>query len=76
MGKRSDGHFVRQEEINVLLANKANEGNVVVRLKGGDPFVFGRGGEEMEFLQEAGVEVSVVLASQQEPGSLLRSGSH
>ncbi|HTR82488.1 MAG TPA: siroheme synthase CysG [Bacteroidota bacterium] len=59
-GKRSDGHYLRQEEINALLAQKANEGKSVVRLKGGDPFVFGRGGEEMEFLRKAGVEVTVV----------------
>ena len=60
VGKRSDGHFVRQEEINALLAKKAKEGRIVVRLKGGDPFVFGRGAEEMEYLQDAGIEVTVV----------------
>ncbi len=60
VGKRSDGHFVRQEEINALLARKANENKVVVRLKGGDPFVFGRGAEEMDYLQDAGIEVTAV----------------
>jgi uroporphyrin-III C-methyltransferase / precorrin-2 dehydrogenase / sirohydrochlorin ferrochelatase len=60
VGKRSDGHFLRQEEINLLLAEKAREGKVVVRLKGGDPFVFGRGAEELEFLEDAGIDVSVV----------------
>lgn len=44
-----------QEEINRLLLEKAKEGKVVVRLKGGDPYVFGRGGEEMLALQEEGI---------------------
>jgi len=46
VGKQSCKHTMRQEDINLLLADKAEEGKTVVRLKGGDPFVFGRGGEE------------------------------
>lgn len=50
----------RQEEIHRLLIEEAREGKVVVRLKGGDPYVFGRGAEEVEALRAAGVEVEVV----------------
>lgn len=59
-GKRAGNHAMRQEEINDLLRRKAHEHAVVVRLKGGDPFVFGRGGEEMAYLRAAGVAVEVV----------------
>lgn len=59
-GKRKGDHSYTQEEINHLLVDKASSGNLVVRLKGGDPFVFGRGGEEMGFLQSRGIEVEVV----------------
>ena len=59
-GKRSSHHSMNQEEINRLLLDKALEGNNVVRLKGGDPFVFGRGGEELELLKEHGVPYEVV----------------
>lgn len=55
VGKRSGKHALPQEEICALLAAKAGEGRVVVRLKGGDPFVFGRGGEEALALQAAGI---------------------
>ena len=60
VGKRSGRHSMKQEEIQKLLLKKAQEGNYVVRLKGGDPFVFGRGREEMDVLLKAGIEVEVV----------------
>ena len=60
VGKRGGDHKVGQEEINRLMVEKAEEGKTVVRLKGGDPFLFGRGGEESQFLISHGVEVHVV----------------
>ncbi|MDZ7586301.1 MAG: uroporphyrinogen-III C-methyltransferase, partial [Patescibacteria group bacterium] len=60
VGKDSSTHTVKQEEINRLLANNAKAGKTVVRLKGGDPFVFGRGGEEAEFLSKEGIEVDII----------------
>lgn len=59
-GKRRGRHSMLQENITQLLIEKAAENAIVVRLKGGDPFVFGRGGEEMEDLLQAGVPVEVV----------------
>ena len=59
-GKRSSHHHLRQEETNALLVEKAREGKLVVRLKGGDPFIFGRGGEEAQELLAAGVSYEVV----------------
>ncbi len=60
VGKRARTHCMKQEEINGILIRKAREGKIVVRLKCGDPFVFGRGGEEVEALQRAGIEAEVV----------------
>ncbi|MGB7264925.1 MAG: uroporphyrinogen-III C-methyltransferase [Terracidiphilus sp.] len=59
MGK-PQGHCMRQDEIHSLLVKKSREGKLVIRLKGGDPFLFGRGGEEVEFLAEHGVPFEVV----------------
>lgn len=60
VGKASAKHFVRQEDTNTLIADRALAGQTVVRLKGGDPFVFGRGGEEAEYLRERGVPFVIV----------------
>jgi uroporphyrinogen III methyltransferase / synthase len=59
-GKESDRHALPQAEINRLLVERARAGKTVVRLKGGDPFVFGRGGEEAEALVEGGITFEVV----------------
>jgi uroporphyrin-III C-methyltransferase/precorrin-2 dehydrogenase/sirohydrochlorin ferrochelatase len=60
VGKTAQRHPVPQAEINRLLVERAQRGQAVVRLKGGDPFVYGRGGEEVHACREAGVDVEVV----------------
>lgn len=60
VGKKAGAHTLSQEEINALLVKKTSEGKTVVRLKGGDPFVFGRGGEEAEALAAAKCKFEIV----------------
>lgn len=59
-GKRAGAHTMPQEEINYLLLQRALEGKQVVRLKGGDPFVFGRGGEELELLAKQNIPFEII----------------
>src|SRR6476620_9213243 len=59
-GKKSGEHTLSQEQINALLVEKTREGKNVVRLKGGDPFLFGRGGEEAEALAGAKLSFTIV----------------
>lgn len=60
VGKQASNHIFTQDEINDILVQKSSEGKIVARLKGGDPYVFGRGGEEAEYLIDKGIEFEVV----------------
>ena len=60
VGKKGGDHTLSQEEINALIIRKAGEGKTVARIKGGDPFIFGRGGEEAEELAKAGISFEIV----------------
>jgi uroporphyrin-III C-methyltransferase len=59
-GKYGGKHTLEQDEIEALIVDRANQGMTVVRLKGGDPFLFGRGGEELEAVRSAGISVEMV----------------
>lgn len=74
VGKASKDHTMTQEEINELIAQKAMEGNIVTRLKGGDPYVFGRGGEEAQVLIGHDVEYEVVPGITSGIGGLCYAG--
>lgn len=60
VGKQGNNHTLTQDEINALIIEKALEGKIIVRLKGGDPFIFGRGGEEAEELEAIGIPFVII----------------
>lgn len=59
-GKRKQKHSVSQEEINTLILENVKKGGIVARLKGGDPLIFGRAGEEMDFLDKHGIKYEII----------------
>ena len=74
VGKESSNHLLPQDEINSLIAKMALEGKIVTRLKGGDPYVFGRGGEEAEVLRDEGIDFEVVPGITSAIGGLCYGG--
>ena len=74
VGKASSNHLLPQDDINRLIADKALEGKIVTRLKGGDPYVFGRGGEEAETLRDEGIDFEVVPGITSAIGGLCYAG--
>ncbi|MBV8535969.1 MAG: uroporphyrinogen-III C-methyltransferase [Alphaproteobacteria bacterium] len=74
VGKSKGRHSLSQDEINALMLREARAGRRVLRLKGGDPFVFGRGGEEMEYLRRHGIEVIAVPGITAAVGALAAAG--
>ena len=74
VGKASSNHILPQDDINRLIADKASEGKIVVRLKGGDPYVFGRGGEEAELLRDENIDFEVVPGITSPIGGLCYAG--
>jgi uroporphyrinogen III methyltransferase/synthase len=74
VGKKRADHHLTQDEINALLVEKAHTGATVVRLKGGDPFIFGRGGEEGEALHAAGVPFEVIPGVSSATGAAAYAG--
>lgn len=74
VGKAASNHTLPQDQINELLAKKAKENKMVVRLKGGDPYVFGRGGEEGEYLYERNIPFEVVPGITSAIGGLCYAG--
>lgn len=74
VGKSPKVHTKTQDEINEILYREAKEGNLVVRLKGGDPYVFGRGGEEGEYLYDRGIEFEEVPGITSAIGGLAYAG--
>ena len=74
VGKKSSNHIMAQDKINETIAESAAMGKVVIRLKGGDPYVFGRGGEEAEVLYDQGIDFEVVPGVTSSIGGLAYAG--
>ncbi|AEB76680.1 uroporphyrinogen-III C-methyltransferase [Clostridium botulinum] len=74
VGKKSSNHTKTQDEINDIIVHKAKTGKIVTRLKGGDPYVFGRGGEEGEYLNKKGVKFEVIPGITSAIGGLCYAG--